>query len=315
MGDVVKLFGDRAASKPDAADAAALGAFTRGYSIEVMPRTADSIEDFRKILAPGTRVYVAHIAGTPIEEMRRTVGRLAAQGFEVMPHVPARLVADRATLDEWLAAYADLGAKSALALAGGVDRPAGDFTDSMQLLETGLFDKRGFGRIHVAGHPEGNRDIDPDGSERAAMEAARWKQAFSERTDAQMALVTQFVFEPEPVFDWAARLGAEGIELPIHVGVAGPAKLQTLIKFAIACGVGPSLRVLQRRAKDVTKLLRPFEPTELLAQLAAAAAAAQPGRAAPIAQVHLFPLGGIAKAAGYANALIEAGEAADAQRA
>jgi methylenetetrahydrofolate reductase (NADPH) len=61
---------------------------------------------------------------------------------------------------------------------------------------------------------------------------------------------------------WAERLAAAGIEMPVHLGVAGPAKLQTLIKFAIACGVGKSLGVLQKRAKDVTKLLMPFEPTE-----------------------------------------------------
>ena len=100
------------------------------------------------------------------------------------------------------------------------------------------------------------------------MEALRWKQAFSERTDAKMAIATQFCFEAAPVIAWADRLAAEGIDLPIHIGVAGPAKLQTLIKFAIACGVGKSLRVLQKRAMDVTKLLMPYEPTEFLTDLA-----------------------------------------------
>ena len=89
---------------------------------------------------------------------------------------------------------------------------------------------------------------------------------------------------------WADRLAAEGIRLPIHIGIAGPAKLQTMIKFAVACGVGPSLRVLQRRAKDVTKLVLPFEPDEILTALAMHKAA-HPGFG--IAQVHFFPLGGI----------------------
>ena len=69
-----------------------------------------------------------------------------------------------------------------------------------------------------------------------------------------MAIVTQFCFEPDPVIAWVDKLAALGITLPVHIGIAGPAKLQTLVKFAIACGVGPSLRVLQRRARDVTKL-------------------------------------------------------------
>jgi methylenetetrahydrofolate reductase (NADPH) len=105
-----------------------------------------------------------------------------------------------------------------------------------------------------------------------------------------MAIATQFCFEAEPVIAWADRLAAEGIRLPIHIGVAGPAKLQTLIKFAIACGVGPSLRVLQKRAMDVTKLLVPYEPADFL-QALAAHKARHPNFG--IEQVHFFPLGGI----------------------
>jgi methylenetetrahydrofolate reductase (NADPH) len=122
------------------------------------------------------------------------------------------------------------------------------------------------------------------------MQALRWKQAFSERSDAQMAIATQFCFEAEPVIKWVDRLAAEGIKIPVHIGIAGPAKLQTLIKFAIACGVGPSLRVLQKRAMDVTKLLLPYEPTDVVAALAAHKAA-NPGFG--IESVHFFPLGGI----------------------
>jgi methylenetetrahydrofolate reductase (NADPH) len=270
------------------AEAAEMEAFLNGYSIEVMPRTAEKVEDFRAILPKGTRVYIAHIEGTPIEEMVATAKRIGAEGFDVMPHFPARIIKDRATLTDWVARYKDVGVRQGLLLAGGVPQPVGDFATSMQLLETDAF--TGFDRLHVAGHPEGNKDIDPDGSDKMVMEAARWKSAFSERTDAQMAMATQFCFEAGPVIDWVNRLQAEGIKLPVHIGVAGPAKLQTLIKFAIACGVGASLRVLQKRAMDVTKLLLPYEPTEFVADLAAHKAK-NPGFG--IEQVHFFPLGGI----------------------
>jgi len=270
------------------AQAAEMEAFLNGYSIEVMPRTAEKVEDFRAILPKGTRVYIAHIDGTPIEEMVATAKRVGAEGFDVMPHFPARIIKDRATLTDWVARYKDVGVRQGLLLAGGVPQPVGDFATSMQLLETGAF--TGFDRLHVAGHPEGNKDIDPDGSDKMVMEAARWKSAFSERTDAQMAMATQFCFEAGPVIDWVNRLQAEGIKLPVHIGVAGPAKLQTLIKFAIACGVGASLRVLQKRAMDVTKLLLPYEPTEFVADLAAHKAK---NPSFGIEQVHFFPLGGI----------------------
>ncbi len=279
-----------------AGQSAEVEAFLKGYSIEVMPRTAEKVEDFRALLPTGTRVYIAHIDGTPIEDMVATARRIGAEGYDVMPHFPARIIKDKATLTDWVGRYKDVGVRQGLLLAGGVTNPVGDYATSMQLLESGAFD--GFDRLHVAGHPEGNKDIDPDGSDRMVMEAARWKSAFAERTDAKMAMATQFCFEAKPVIDWANRLAAEGIKLPVHIGVAGPAKLQTLIKFAISCGVGASLRVLQKRAMDVTKLLLPYEPTEFVAELAAHKAA-NPGFG--IEQVHFFPLGGIKTNAQWAT--------------
>lgn len=272
-----------------------LADFLRGASIEVTPRTAAGIADFRPLLPAGTRVYIAHIDGTPIQDMVATARRLRDEGFAPMPHLPARLIRDRATLADWIARYrTEAGVSGALVLGGGRAQPVGDFDNAMQLLDTGLFD--GFARLHVAGHPEGNRDIDPDGSDRMVMEALRLKQAFAARSDARMAIITQFCFDPAPVIAWADRLAADGIDLPIHIGVAGPARLQTLVKFAVACGVGPSIRVLQRRARDVTRLLLPFEPTAFLTALAAHKAATP---AFGIGSVHLFPLGGIATTAAW----------------
>lgn len=290
-----KFLGRASDAPPPSAD---VEAFLEGYSIEVMPRTAAKVADFRDLLPVGARVYVAHIEGTPIEDMVATASRLAAEGMKVMPHFPARIIEDEATLEDWIARYqGEANVREGLVLAGSPAKLAGRFDNSMQLLETGAFDKAGFGRIHVAGHPEGNRDIDPDGSDRNVMEALRWKLAFSERTDARMAIVTQFAFDDAPVVAWADRLAAEGIGLPVHVGVAGPAKLQTLIKFAVACGVGPSLKVLKRRAADLTRLALPYEPEEMVFSLAAHKAA-NPNSG--IRQAHFFPLGGIETAARWA---------------
>ena len=273
-------------------------AFLQDYSIEVMPRTAEKVEDFRTLLPAGTRVYIAHIEGTPIEDMVATAKRIAGEGYAVMPHFPARIIKDKATLADWIARYqGEAGVDQALLLAGGVATPHGDYDSSMQLLESGLFGEAGFKRLHVAGHPEGNKDIDADGSMTNVDAALRWKQAFSETSDADMALATQFAFEAGPIIDWANGIKEAGIDIPVHIGIAGPAKLQTLIKFAIACGVGPSLKVLQKRAMDVTKLLLPYEPAEVLAQLAAHKAA---NPSFNISHVHFFPLGGIKTNANWA---------------
>lgn len=275
-----------------------IAALLRGYSIEVMPRTAAAIPDFRAVLPAGTRVYIAHIAGTPISDMVATARRLAEAGFAVMPHMPARIVPDRATLADWIARYRDeAGVDQALLLGGGVTTPAGTFDSAMQMIETGLFD--GFRRLHVAGHPEGNRDIDgtTTGADALTMKALKWKQDFANRSDAAVAITTQFCFDAAPLIAWMRAINAAGVTLPVHVGIAGPARLQTMLKFALACGVGPSLQVLQRRARDLRRLLLPHEPAELLAALADHVAQ-HPDCA--FAQIHFFPFGGIAATADWA---------------
>ena len=265
--------------------------FLTDFSIEVMPRTAAKIESFKEILPKNTRVYIAHIEGVPIDEMVQTAKRISSEGFNVMPHFPARIIKDKSTLEEWINIYqGEAGINQALLLAGGVNKPHGVFESSMQLVETELFEKYNFKNLHFAGHPEGNKDIDKGGSNKNVDAALLWKQKFNERSDINIAITTQFCFEAEPVIEWANSLTNNGINIPIHIGVAGPAKLQTLIKFSLACGVGPSLRVLQKRAKDVKKLLLPFDPNDFLETLA------KHKKENPkfnISNIHFFPLGGI----------------------
>ena len=169
--------------------------FLADFSIEVMPRTASKIESFKEILPQNTRVYIAHIEGVPIEEMVETAKRISGEGFAVMPHFPARIIKDQNTLEDWINRYQnEAGIEQALLLAGGVTNPHGDYTSSMQLVETELFEKYNFKHLHFAGHPEGNKDIDPDSSNKNIDQALSWKQKFKDRTDINLALTTQFCF-------------------------------------------------------------------------------------------------------------------------
>ena len=268
----------------------------KNFSIEVMPRTLGKLENIENLWPKKTRVYIAHLEGTTIEDMLVTAKRIKSASFIPMPHFPARIIKDNKVLEDWINRYSEIGVKEALLLAGGVDRPLGNLSNSMELLSTGLFEKYGFERLHVAGHPEGNKDIDPNGSDINVMNALKWKQDYSKDTNAKISIATQFLFESKPVIDWANKILSNGITLPINVGIAGPAKLQTMIKFAIACGVGPSLRVLERRAKDITKLLFPFEPTNILTELADFK---ESNPNTNIEGIHFFPLGGIEKSSDF----------------
>lgn len=294
---LLNLFRGRQQDK--APEPASLKSMVSGYSIEVMPRTAAKIDDFTTLLPANTRVYIAHIDGTPIDDMVKTAKRLREDGFEVMPHIPARSIESRAMLDDWVSRYHnEAGVDQALVLGGGLSRPAGALDSSLQLIETGIFDRHGFKRLHVAGHPEGNRDIDLDGTTKLVDEALKFKQIYSESTDAKLAIVTQFAFDSRPVILWAERIAATGVRMPIHLGVAGPTKLQTLIKFALTCGVGPSISVIQKRAMDISKLLVPYEPTEFLTEIADYKAR---NPQSLIEQIHVFPLGGIRASAEWMN--------------
>ena len=265
--------------------------FISGYSIEVVPNSAAKIESFSEILPASTRVYIAHLENETIATMVATAKRIHQEGFTVMPHIPARIIKDHSMLNDWIKMYQnEAGVNEALLLAGGSNKPIGDFESSIQLIETGLFDKANFRRLHIAGHPEGSKDIDPEGGIKNVSEALSWKQEFSKRTDANMAIATQFCFDAKVVKKWADGIKRDGIDIPVHIGIAGPAKLQTLLKFSVECGIGASMKILTKRAKDLTKLLLPYKPTEMIRDLSEYK---NKDPSLNIEQVHFFPIGGI----------------------
>ena len=265
--------------------------FLDGFSIEVTPRAASKIDNFADLIPKGTLIYIAHIEGTPIEDMSSTAKKINEQGFKPMPHFPARIIKDKNVLQDWISRYQnEADVKNALLIAGGANKPYGDYDSSIQLIESELFDKANFQNLHIAGHPEGSTDIDPDGTTKNVDEALSWKNEFSKRTDAEMAITTQFCFDSKTVIEWANSIKNNGIDIPIHIGIAGPAKLQTLIKYSMECGVGASIKILQKRALDLTKLLLPYKPTSIIRELAEYKSINSDFN---IEKVHFFPLGGI----------------------
>ena len=271
--------------------------FLRDFSVEVTPKAASKIENFSDLLPKGTLIYVAHIEGTSIDDMVNTAKKITDQGFSPMPHFPARIIKDKNILQDWISRYQnEADVKNALLIAGGANKPYGEYDSSIQLIESELFDKANFKSLHIAGHPEGSKDIDPDGSTKNVDEALSWKNEFSKRTDASMAITTQFSFDSKTVIDWANGLKKAGIDIPIHIGIAGPAKLQTLLRYSIECGVGASVKIIQKRAKDLTKLLLPYKPTTIISELADYKSNNPEFN---IEKVHFYPLGGIAQVSDF----------------
>ena len=121
----------------------AIKKFLDGFSVEVTPKAASKIENFEDYIPSGTLVYIAHIEGTPIEEMVETAKKINDQGFCAMPHFPARIIKDKNVLEDWISRYKnEANVSNALLIAGGANKPYGEYDSSIQLIESELFDKQ-----------------------------------------------------------------------------------------------------------------------------------------------------------------------------
>ena len=273
--------------------------FLTGFTAETTPGSAAKIPDFREHLRPGTVVYITFLPGSDFNDTVIVAKRLRNEGFIPVPHFAARSIPDKTSLGNYLSMVSgEAGVDWVLCIAGAVDKPVGDFSDSTQLLDTGLFDRHGIRKIALAGHPEGS----PDMSDEAIRSALKWKNEFSNKTDAEMYLVTQFAFESEPVIAWDQMLQKEGNRLPIHIGIPGLATLKTLLMHAKACGIGASMKFLTRQARNVTRLMVVNTPDKLVTDLADYCAN-DPDSG--ISGVHMYPLGGLRRSALWSYAVTD----------
>ena len=270
--------------------------FMAGFTLETTPGSAAKIADFREHVRPETPIYITFLPGSQFDDTVAVAKRLRREGFEPVPHIAARSVPDRAFLQNALARLTgEANVSGVLLIAGAVPQPLGDFSDSMQLLETGLFERHGIRSIGLAGHPEGSPDISDEG----IRQALRWKNEFAKRTSAKLHLVTQFCFEAAPIIRWDQRLQAEGNRLPIVIGVPGLATIKTLMAHSKACGIGASMSFLTRQALNVAKLLTVSAPDRLVTELAAYKTR---DPRCGITGVHMYPLGGLKKTADWSYA-------------
>ena len=271
-------------------------------TLEVTPSGAAKVSDFSQILRAGCTVYVTFLPGSDFSDTMVTVRRLKSEGYNPVPHFAARSIPSAQMLEESLAALQSEGIIEGLLIGGGVDKPVGEFNASIDVLRTGLFEKYGFTKLGLAGHPEGSPDI----SDADCALAIQQKNDYAKESAMSLYFATQFVFEAAPVLAWEKKIREQGNMLPVYVGIPGIATIKTLMRHAQHCGVGPSMRFLTRNPLDMIKLglkdsvLGKFanapssEPSELLRDLIEGI------NADPdclIQQCHLYPLGGLKKSA------------------
>jgi len=271
---------------------------------------AKRIASFSQVdgLRRGTTVNVTFLVGSKIDDTISLCQSLQEAGMSAVAHLPARAFESLEGVEEYLVRLRDVGVCEVLVLGGGADRPAGSLHEAMQVLESGLLQRYNFSRVGVAAHPEGHPTVACDVMEEALLRKAEWAQA----NGMELYYETQFCFEAEPLVLWerrvrgllAGRLGA-GAKLPsVRLGVAGPAKISTLVKFAAMSGVGPSVWFVNRYAKNVLKLATTSAPDEVILGVAAHRSE-EPG--CLFQGLHFYTFGGLAPTVKWANS-VDAGD-------
>ena len=212
------------------------------FSLEITMKTDLSV------LPKVKDVYITMLPGNDFRDVAKKAKELAQSGFNPVPHFPARSIKNLKDLKDYVSMCRDFGVKQALVI-GGSSKPIGDYHCSLQLLETGLF--KGF-KIGIAGHPEGSPDISDFDLEKAM----RDKKPFADY------IVTQWLLNPDSIVKFISKQS-----LPVHVGITGPLKISSLIKFANIVGAKNSINFLKSNAIKALDLLKPSDPNVLIGKL------------------------------------------------
>ncbi|HEY3848630.1 MAG TPA: hypothetical protein VGL95_16110 [Acetobacteraceae bacterium] len=260
-------------------------------SIELSPRDAFAGEKLRDLFDPGTAAFVNHPPSATHDDLVAACARLQRAGFVVVPHVVARQLAGFTEASDFLRRLVEeAGVAQALLLGGDTPRPVGPFDSALALLSTGVVERHGIAAVAFAGYPEGHPHI-ASGALHAALLA---KLELARQRGLATSLVTQFGFEAPPILRWIATRRAEGILCPIRIGLAGPATVATLAKYAVRCGIGASLRALAHGHAAIARILAEANPDTLIDALVAGE-----DPTAPIGGLHIFTFGGARRTAAW----------------
>lgn len=272
-----------------------MAALLRAYSVEVTVGDRRSIAVAEETLRAGTEVFIASLPRDTTDAQVLAAVRLKRAGLSPVPHIVARNIPSFAALDDLLRRLTtEGGVHSALLLAGDRDRPAGELHSSLQLIRSGMLQKHGVRRIFISAYPEAHPRVAA-----ADLVAARTaKLAAAAECGVDVEIVSQFCFEPQPIISLAEQLRADGVDAPLRVGVAGFSDRTTLLKYALLCGIGSSVRALKGHQGLVRNVVAGGSPDVLVAEVARANAA---NPALRIAGVHFFTFGALDAAVRWAE--------------
>jgi methylenetetrahydrofolate reductase (NADPH) len=265
-----------------------------GYSLEMTAKEIEGLREAAPLIRPGTQVAVTFLPGEDLDQRIAAAVLVRELGFEPIVHLSARRIESQEQLDWYLGEITTKAqVKRVFIIAGDPPEPEGPYSDSLQIIETGLLEKHGISIVGIGGHPEGHPNNTP---------ADLWiwmeKKIAAIRAHGMTPLVvTQFAFDDDAIVAWLAEMRARNIDVPVRLGVPGPAGIKRLLGFAKRCGVGASASVMKKYGVSITNLIGSAGPDKLVNSLAKKLNDSH-GRV----RLHLYPFGALTASAEWINA-------------
>ena len=264
-----------------------------GYSLEMTAKEIEGIREAAPLIKPGTQVAITFLPGEEMAQRVAAAKLVRELGFEPIVHLSARRFTSHAELEQYLADITrEAGVKRVFIIAGDPPEPEGPFEDSLQIIETGLLEKYGIDIVGIGGHPEGHLNV-------SKADLWVWMEkkiaALRERGIVPL-VVTQFAFDDDAIIAWVKEMRSRGIDVPVRLGVPGPAGIKRLLGFAKRCGVGASASVMKKYGISLTNLIGTAGPDRLVDALDQGLSE-EHGRV----RLHFYPFGALTASAQWIN--------------
>jgi methylenetetrahydrofolate reductase (NADPH) len=269
----------------------------KNYSIETTPNVYERYGEFSDLVSIDNAVYITYLPDETSSRVINTAKKLTNEGFDVIPHLPARTMRNIAEIESYIGSLSEEAGCNKILVIGGGSNQKGNITSSLDILKTDLLSKYQFKEVGLAGHPDGNSDISKEELDKAIIE----KNEFVNNTDYKAYLVTQFFFEASSLQNWEQKLDSLNNKLEIHAGIPGPATLKTLLAYATSCGLGNSIKFLSKQAMNITKIATTRTPDRIIADLADYKIKSPCSK---LVKLHFYPFGGINKTCKWLNHVI-----------
>jgi methylenetetrahydrofolate reductase (NADPH) len=255
------------------------------FSMEMTGKDVAKVENAAGVIPPGTRINVTFLENEDLQMRVDAAAAVKRLGFTPVPHISARRIKSQEMLEEYLSALRDIGAADNVLIIGGDPTvPMGPYKESLAVIESGILQQYGVRHISMGGHPSGDPNIPAD----VLMPSIQKKAAALASLGIPGTIITQVDFDVDRVLQWVAEVREAGVDVPVRVGVPGPASVKLLLGFASRLGISTSTTIAKKYGLSVTNLLGKAGPENFIRDLQSGLDPAKHG----VVKLHFYTFGG-----------------------